>query len=194
MNPSGVAMAGVFSSWFLIAAAMAVGRFPSRRARVRHRNFAGLVGIVLQGAGLGLAFGWRRAPLETSAVGWTIAATAVVLAVVSAVFLVSAMWTLGKQWSLLPRLVEEHALIERGPYAIVRHPIYTAMLGMLIATGLAVGPSLIVLVAVVLFLIGTVIRTRLEERLLAQVLGEKYLVYSRRVPALLPFVRRPISR
>jgi protein-S-isoprenylcysteine O-methyltransferase Ste14 len=192
MNPSGVAMAGVFSSWVLIAAAMAVGRFPSRRARVRHRNFAGLAGIVLQGAGLGLAFGWRRAPLETSAVGWTIAATAVVL--VSAVFLGSAIWALGKQWSLLPRLVEEHALVERGPYAIVRHPIYTAMLGMLIATGLAVGPSLVLVVAVTLFLVGTVIRTRLEERLLGQVFGEEYALYSTRVPALLPFLQWPRAR
>ncbi|MGI9088170.1 MAG: methyltransferase family protein [Chthoniobacterales bacterium] len=51
----------------------------------------------------------------------------------------AAVRTLGKNWSLAARVTTDHELIETGPYARVRHPIYTGMLGMLIADGLVFG-------------------------------------------------------
>jgi len=116
-----------------------------------------------------------------------VAAASVALAVSSSGFLLAAVRMLGKQWSLLPRIVEEHGLVEAGPYSVVRHPIYSAMLGMLLSTGLAFGPSLAVVVAMALYIVGTILRIRMEERLLNQTFGEQYALYSRRVPAFLPF-------
>jgi protein-S-isoprenylcysteine O-methyltransferase Ste14 len=93
---------------------------------------------------------------------------------------------LGKQWALAARLVEGHELIQDGPYRFVRNPIYTGMFGMLVATGLAAGRWFNLLIAIVMFAVGTYIRIRSEERLLRQAFGSKFEVYARDVPALIP--------
>ncbi|MEO7273432.1 MAG: isoprenylcysteine carboxylmethyltransferase family protein, partial [Vicinamibacterales bacterium] len=62
---------------------------------------------------------------------------------------------LGVQWSLVARVTDRHELITTGPYAIVRHPIYTAMLGLLIATGLTFGTPLSTATGLGLYVIGT---------------------------------------
>jgi protein-S-isoprenylcysteine O-methyltransferase Ste14 len=64
------------------------------------------------------------------------------------------------------------------------------MLGMLLSTSLAFGPSSAIVVAGALYTVGTIIRIRMEERLLIQTFGERYALYSSRVPAFLPFSRR----
>jgi len=94
--------------------------------------------------------------------------------------------TLGKQWALAARLVEGHKLITVGPYAYVRNPIYTGMLGILIATGLAMEHWIALIAAIVFFAVGTVIRVRSEEKLLRGAFGEEFEEYARRVPAVLP--------
>ena len=98
----------------------------------------------------------------------------------------SAARTLGKQWALAARLVEGHELIQDGPYRFVRNPIYTGMFGMLIATGLAVTTWPLLLVATILFALGTYVRVRIEEKLLRQAFGERFEQYARKVPALIP--------
>jgi protein-S-isoprenylcysteine O-methyltransferase Ste14 len=60
------------------------------------------------------------------------------------------------------------------------------MLGMLVATGLAVSHWAALLVALVVFFVGTVIRVRSEEKLLRGAFGEQFEAYARRVPAILP--------
>jgi protein-S-isoprenylcysteine O-methyltransferase Ste14 len=96
------------------------------------------------------------------------------------------MKTLGKEWSITARMVEDHKLATEGPYARVRHPIYTGMLGMLIATGLAISHWIALIAAIVIFAIGTLIRVRIEERLLRETFGQQFEDYARHVPAVLP--------
>jgi protein-S-isoprenylcysteine O-methyltransferase Ste14 len=98
----------------------------------------------------------------------------------------SAVKTLGKEWSITARMVQDHKLATKGPYAHVRHPIYTGMLGMLIATGLAVSHGIVLVAAIVVFAIGTWIRVRIEEELLRQTFGTQFEEYARRVPAVIP--------
>jgi protein-S-isoprenylcysteine O-methyltransferase Ste14 len=93
---------------------------------------------------------------------------------------------LGKQWGLAARLVEGHELIMDGPYRWVRNPIYTGMLGLLVATGLAVSHGAILIAATVVFLAGTAIRIRSEERLLREAFGDAFEDYARKVAALIP--------
>jgi protein-S-isoprenylcysteine O-methyltransferase Ste14 len=97
-----------------------------------------------------------------------------------------AVKTLGKEWSLTARLVEGHQLATSGPYALVRHPIYSGMLGMLLATGLAISHWLALLAALIIFFVGTTIRVRSEEKLLREAFGEKFESYARRVRAIVP--------
>ena len=98
----------------------------------------------------------------------------------------AAVRTLGKQWTYRARVIEGHELITQGPYSLVRNPIYLGMFGMLLATGLAVGRWRVVVGAIIVFLIGTAIRIRSEERLLRQTFGEKFQEYARRVSAFIP--------
>lgn len=118
--------------------------------------------------------------------GIVFAVLTISLAAASGWLLESAVRTLGKQWALAARLVEGHKLITAGPYAYVRNPIYTGMLGMLIATGLAMEHWVATIVAVVIFFAGLVIRVRTEEKLLRAAFGQEFEDYARRVPAAVP--------
>jgi protein-S-isoprenylcysteine O-methyltransferase Ste14 len=94
---------------------------------------------------------------------------------------------LGKQWSIAARVVEGHELITDGPYAFVRNPIYAGMFGLLVATAIVYSRWYVLLPAAPLFLLGTSIRVRIEERLLREFFGEQFEEYARRVPALFPW-------
>jgi len=111
---------------------------------------------------------------------------ALVLAVSSVWFVVEAVRVLGKQWSVQARLIEGHRLVVAGPYSHVRNPIYAGMLGLLVATGLVFSVWFALAAAVVLYVAGTVIRVRSEERLLAGAFGEDFEAYRQHVPALIP--------
>ena len=101
---------------------------------------------------------------------------------------ISSVKTLGKQWAIAARIVEEHQLITDGPYRYVRNPIYTGMFGMLLATGLTVTNWYGLVIASVVFYVGTLIRVKREEALLRAAFGNLFEDYARRVPALIPNV------
>jgi protein-S-isoprenylcysteine O-methyltransferase Ste14 len=86
-------------------------------------------------------------------------------------------------------LSSDHELIVCGPYRVVRHPIYTSMLCMLCGTGLMITPLPLLLLSALVFIVGTEIRVRIEDRLLAARFGESFRDYQRSVPAYIPFVR-----
>jgi protein-S-isoprenylcysteine O-methyltransferase Ste14 len=150
------------------------------------------LGIALQGLGFFLiwffnikAVPWAAIRVE-GPVLWTLCAAAILLAIVSIWMAVAAIRALGKQWSFQARMIEGHRLVVEGPYSHVRHPIYTAMLGMLLATGIAFSVWWALSAALVLFAAGTAIRVRAEERLLHQAFGEDFEAYCRYVPAVIP--------
>lgn len=96
---------------------------------------------------------------------------------------------LDKQWRFEAALSEDHKLITTGPYRWVRNPIYTSMLGMLLASGCAKTWWPLLITGVIFFLIGTEIRVRAEERLLGERFGEEFDRYKAQTPAYLPFLR-----
>ena len=115
---------------------------------------------------------------------------------VSVSFLVLAgtlSWTatrsLGRQWRVDAGLDADHELVTSGPYRLVRHPIYTSMLFLLCGTGFIVTPLPLLLLAVAIFMLGTEIRVRIEDRLLASRFGDRFREYQRSVPAYIPFVK-----
>ncbi|MEK7409628.1 MAG: isoprenylcysteine carboxylmethyltransferase family protein, partial [Acidobacteriota bacterium] len=88
-----------------------------------------------------------------------------------------------------------------GAYGLVRHPMYTAVLAMMLATGLAWSHWIGLAAGLALAWIGTIIRTRIEDRLLRAAFGPEFDAYARGVPALIPrwapkasTNRRPPSR
>jgi len=82
----------------------------------------------------------------------------------------------------------DHHLVQSGPYSLVRNPIYTSMLLVMCAIAIVVTPWGLFLIALVLFIIGTEIRVRTEEKLLATRFGEEFKSYRRAVPAYIPFL------
>jgi protein-S-isoprenylcysteine O-methyltransferase Ste14 len=155
------------------------------------RELTSLVAIALQGVGLAIAWNWHGQipiPLMSGShlAQWATALAAVVLAFASVLFAVAAIRTLGKQWSLVAKVVEGHLLVRSGPYRIVRHPIYLALMGLLVATGIAFGKPLGIGLAVGVYLWGTWLRVRSEERLLLAKFGDSYAQYAQEVPAILP--------
>jgi protein-S-isoprenylcysteine O-methyltransferase Ste14 len=101
-----------------------------------------------------------------------------------------AIWArvrIAGNWSSDVTLKRDHELIVDGPYAFVRHPIYTGILLALIGTALAVGEWRAVL-AVLLAGIAFWRKLGIEEAVMRRQFGETYARYAARVPALIPFV------
>ena len=179
----------VMICWFAFAGVFLLRKKPPSPPDSK-RERGSLFGVALQGMSYGIVWGVRRAPFSPIVASKPISIAAGLLAVCAAVgsvwLITLAVKTLGKEWSLTARLVEGHKLATSGPYAIVRHPIYTGMLGMLVATGLAISDWLALLVALFIFFVGTTIRVRSEEKLLREAFGEQFENYARNVRAIVP--------
>ena len=102
-------------------------------------------------------------------------------------FAIWARMLLGGNWSSDVTLKRDHELIVAGPYAFVRHPIYTGILLALLGTALAVGEWR-GLLAVVLAAVAFWQKLRIEETVMRRQFGETYERYAARVPALIPFL------
>ncbi len=98
-----------------------------------------------------------------------------------------ARFILGRNWSATITIKQDHEIVRRGPYRIVRHPIYfgttLAMLGTAIYFGTFRG-----LLAVALTFAGWWFKSRMEEEFMLQQFGPRYREYQRDVKALIPFV------
>jgi len=84
----------------------------------------------------------------------------------------------------------DHTLVTTGPYAIVRHPIYTGLLLAFAGTALALGEVRGVL-AIAIATASLWRKLRLEERWMGEQFGDAYERYRSRVPALVPLGSRP---
>lgn len=111
------------------------------------------------------------------------------VAVAGAALMVWARVVLGIMWAGRPMLQERHELCTRGPYRLVRHPIYTGLLALAAGGTLAAGRGAgLVLVVAMVALVAW--RVPVEERMMITTFGDRYLDYRRRVPALVPAAKR----
>ena len=97
------------------------------------------------------------------------------------IFLALSLWawskfTLGSNWSTRIAIRKEHTLTKSGPYAYVRHPIYSSYL--LLTFGVILGTAnLLVSIPFAIATALTIIRTRQEEAVLKRTLGHEYVEY-----------------
>jgi protein-S-isoprenylcysteine O-methyltransferase Ste14 len=144
-------------------------------------------GILLQMLGFALVGAYVRPQgFEKS---WPSLISSMVLGPASVALVWAAARHLGRQWRYEAALSEDHELIQTGPYRWVRHPIYAAMLGMLLATGAAYSWWPMFVAAVIIFLAGTEIRVSAEDRLLGERFQENFISYRSHVRAYIPFIR-----
>jgi protein-S-isoprenylcysteine O-methyltransferase Ste14 len=102
-------------------------------------------------------------------------------------FAIWARATLGSNWSSMVTVKQDHELILRGPYAVVRHPIYSGFLLALTGTAIAVG-EIRAFIGLGLAFIGFLLKSAAEEKFMREEFSTDYARYCQRVRRLIPFV------
>lgn len=175
--------------WLFIAAVWLLGAIRNKPI-ARRQPLAGQLlhrGLVV--AGWFLLFsrlfvagplGWRFVK-QSPVVSWIgVAVTAAGIA-----FMLWARLVLAGNWSGNVTVKESHTLVVRGPYRLVRHPIYAGITLASAGTALAVG-EVHAAVGVVLVLAGWRLKWPVEERFMLEEFGSRYAEYRERVSALIP--------
>jgi protein-S-isoprenylcysteine O-methyltransferase Ste14 len=135
--------------------------------------------------GRGSSIAWMNKPAFP--VTTVVANAGVATTLVGVAFAIWARVMLGANWSGMVTVKEGHTLVRRGPYRIVRHPIYTGLLAAVAGTALVYG-LIRGLLALPIVAFAFWLKTLTEERFMVQEFGEQYLSYQHEVRALVPFL------
>ncbi|MBI1358936.1 MAG: isoprenylcysteine carboxylmethyltransferase family protein [Alphaproteobacteria bacterium] len=188
-NP--VAMSATGLAWLGMVIPMATARMRSAREKsaVAQRDNKSVFGIALQGVGVWLTwagpfrFSWPATPTI-----WIAAVLPALVAFLSVGLFIWSQRTMGLNWSLVARTRGDHSLVQSGPFAVMRNPIYVALFGMMVATAISLGHTLNLVVSIPIYITGTMMRVMIEEKLLRATFGTAYDVYTRRVKRFIPAI------
>jgi len=108
------------------------------------------------------------------------------LGVLGVAFSLWAIVTLGRHYDLVLEVHQDHELVRRGPYALVRHPVYTGLALHFAGVCLATGSALLIAGTLLVSFPAFYLRARAEETLLRERFGAEYEKYAREVPMLVP--------
>jgi protein-S-isoprenylcysteine O-methyltransferase Ste14 len=122
----------------------------------------------------------QRSASHSSLLGWT----GVGLCVLGFGLAISARWHLGRNWGMPMSRREQPELVTSGPYAHLRHPIYTGLILAMIGSAIGVNISW----ALVIVPVGAyfIFSARREEALMLQLFPEQYAAYMARTGMLAP--------
>jgi protein-S-isoprenylcysteine O-methyltransferase Ste14 len=117
---------------------------------------------------------------------WWPVAVGLSLLWIGVAFRLWAIITLGRFFKMVVVIQDGHRVVDSGPYRWLRHPSYTGGLIIVTGLGLAEGDWISLAIMIVFPLIAYLIRIRVEERALLEVLGEEYAAYAKRTSRLVP--------
>jgi protein-S-isoprenylcysteine O-methyltransferase len=172
-------------AWALIAIVWLVGALKSKptvRTGSRAIRIVELCFLLVAFKLLFSPASFRALPLP-SLVKWC----GVTLTFAGIAFAIWARWILGGNWSASVTVKRDHTLICNGPYALVRHPIYTGLLLAALGTAIAFG-DLKGFLAPPLLAFAWRRKSLLEEEFMRTQFGPAYTEYAARTKALIPFV------
>ena len=179
---------GLWGAWFVYWHVAAFGTKPTRRSesaasRLSHiLPLAAAAALFLRPELAGPALG---APVLARSPSFDVAGA--VLVAVGLGFAVWARLHLAGNWSGTVTLKQDHELIRSGPYALVRHPIYTGLLLAAVGTVIAID-RWSALVALALMATAFLRKIAIEERFMAEAFGPAYADYSRSTARLVPYL------
>lgn len=99
-----------------------------------------------------------------------------------------AIAVLGRFFTLTVKVAEDHKVIDKGPYKVIRHPSYTGVLVTFIGLGFAVQSAGALVVLLALYGISFGYRINVEEKTLLSELGKDYGDYMKRTKRIIPFL------
>jgi protein-S-isoprenylcysteine O-methyltransferase Ste14 len=181
----------VSALWIVVAIIFLIGALTAKRAarrqsvgsRALHLGMATLAYFLLFSRNFRPGFlGWRFVPADPLYAWLGLSLTAAGLG-----FTLWARFYLGRNWSATVTVKQDHQLIRGGPYAIVRHPLYSGLLLAFLGTSIAFR-DVRGLVATLLLLAAWRMKLRLEESFMTEQFGDQYAQYKREVKGLIPFV------
>jgi protein-S-isoprenylcysteine O-methyltransferase Ste14 len=155
-----------------------VAESESRRSRWVHLVLTSVAQFLILIPNQGLRERWLPASMLVSLAGLTLNAAGLILAI-------WARRCLGRYWSGEITIKVEHQLVRIGPYRLLRHPIYTALLALYLGTAIVSG-ELHALIGFVLAVLAYLRKIRLEEANLQKAFGAEYEGYRGESWALLP--------
>ena len=183
-------------TWIAIGAVWLIAALAAKPTARREAATSRLLHIAIMAAVFALLF--PRLPLgftlpvgplaarfvpDSPAIAWM----GLALTVAGCAFAIWARLLLGGNWSGSVTVKRDHTLIRQGPYAVVRHPIYTGFLLGMLGTALALGEWRGI-AGLALAFAGWRMKSRTEEAFMAAQFGDEYTGYQRQVKALIPFV------
>ncbi|SPF34997.1 Isoprenylcysteine carboxyl methyltransferase [Candidatus Sulfopaludibacter sp. SbA4] len=178
-------------AWMAFCIVWLISAFTNKRTTRRQPIGSLIVHVCVLGLAFDLLFSslFRRGLLrsqflpDTATVGWS----GIALTVAGIVLAIWARFHIGRNWSGFVTLKEGHTLTRTGPYAIVRHPIYTGLLLAVLGTAI-VHREVGGLIAFALLVVEWKRKSLLEERFMIEQFRAEYLEYRREVKGLIPFV------
>ena len=183
--------------WVIGVVAWYIIRYPfERRAkRVRvvasRRSTSEIVGLVAAVIGMAVIPAIHVATGIPEAADYPPQYWAVVL---GALVYASALWLfrrshkeLGRNWSITLEIRENHKLVRTGPYALVRHPMYTSFLLMALGQAFLIPNSVVGIAGLLGFAVLALLRIGTEERMMKETFGEEYVVYMGQTKRIVPF-------
>src|SRR5438552_540903 len=170
--------------WLLAAFATKKSVYQESRAQRLRYTIPILVGgfLLAKGHRLSNPLNHRVIP-HVDALAWI----GVVLCVAGFAFCIWARFTLGRNWSGVVTLKGGHELITNGPYALVRHPIYTGLLTMFVATVIVLG-HVAGIIAMPFVIVSFWVKLRSEENVMLKKFPNEYAAYQQRVKRIIPFI------
>lgn len=185
-------------AWVLGIVAWYVIRYPfERRAkRVRvvadRRSRSENAGLVSALSGMAILPGFYVATgipawADYSISGWAIALGTIIFAAALWVFRRSHK-ELGRNWSITLEIREQHQLVSTGPYAVIRHPMYTSFLLMALGQAFLLANWVAGLAGLIGFAILFFLRVDKEERMMLEIFGPQYRTYMERTKRLIPYL------
>jgi protein-S-isoprenylcysteine O-methyltransferase Ste14 len=183
----------ILGCWFVFIAVWFISAFTAKKTirDNRWRQFIyvrlGIVAVII----LFLRLPWGQSTFQHSpyifiSMNPVILSLGVVLCMAGVAFAIWARFYLGRNWGMPMTRKENRELVTSGPYAYVRHPIYTGMLTAIIGSLLV--DCIFWLVPLVFASAYFIYSATTEEKMMTQEFPDQYPAYKARTKMLIPFV------
>jgi protein-S-isoprenylcysteine O-methyltransferase Ste14 len=155
------------------------------------RNWILAITMVVALFGLFLLLRRGSIPKSVTMVLWNrplaMGIVSVVIEYAGLLLLIWARRALGSSWSARVETTSEHEFVQQGPYAHVRHPMYSGFLLMVLGSAMAYG-RLLGIVILAAFAVGFYLKAMREEAILQEKYGSAYSLYKSATKRFIPYV------